>query len=227
MDYFNTEALWRGLPFLWTGLKYTLLLTVVASIVGIFLGSLLALARLSSSKTLSRSATVYVDFMRSTPLVLVIFWVFFVGPLLLQIATGQERPVPISANVAAFVTFSIFEAAYFSEIIRSGIQGIPQGQIYAAQAMGFTQAQSMRFIILPQAFRRVLPVLLTQIINLFQDTSLVYVISATDFLGAASKLAQRDGEITTMYTFVAIVYFAVCYGLSKLTKKIHSKYSYI
>ncbi len=225
MDYFNTEALLRGLPFLWTGLKFTLLLTAVASIVGIFLGCLLALARLSSSKMLSRSATVYVDFMRSTPLVLVIFWVFFVGPLLLQIVTSHERPVPISANVAAFVTFSIFEAAYFSEIIRSGIQGIPRGQIHAAQAMGFTQAQSMRFIILPQAFRRVLPVLLTQIINLFQDTSLVYVISVTDFLGAASKLAQRDGEITTMYTFVALVYFAACFGLSKLTKRVHSRYS--
>lgn len=227
MDYFNTEALLRGLPFLWSGLKYTLLLTAVASVVGILLGSLLALARLSSSRVLSRSATVYVDFMRSTPLVLVIFWVFFVGPLLLQVLTGQERPTPISANVAAFVTFSIFEAAYFSEIIRSGIQGIPKGQIHAAQAMGFTQAQSMRFIVLPQAFRRVLPVLLTQIINLFQDTSLVYVISATDFLGAASKLAQRDGEITTMYTFVAIVYFVVCYGLSKLTKTVHTQYSHV
>lgn len=227
MDYFNTDALLRGLPYLWTGLQYTVLLTAVAAVVGILLGSLLALARLSSSKILSRSASVYVDFMRSTPLVLVIFWVFFVGPLLLQLITGQERPVPISANVAAFVTFSIFEAAYFCEIIRSGIQGIPKGQIYAAQAMGFDHAQSMRFIILPQAFRRVLPVLLTQVINLFQDTALVYVISATDFLGAASKLAQRDGEITTMYTFVAIVYFVVCYGLSKLTRRLHLKYSIV
>lgn len=225
MDYFNTEELLRGMPYLWSGLKYTLLLTVVASIIGIFLGCLLALARLSSSKILSWSAAAYVDFMRSTPLVLVIFWIFFVGPLVLQVVTGQERPVSIGADVTAFVTFSIFEAAYFSEIIRSGIQGIPRGQIYASQAMGFDYGQSMRFIIFPQAFRRVLPVLLTQIINLFQDTSLVYVISATDFLGAASKLAQRDGAITTMYVFVAIVYFIVCYALSKMTKRLHLKYS--
>ena len=225
MDYFNTEALLRGLPYLWSGLQYTLLLTAVASTMGIFLGCLLALARLSSSKVLSRSAAVYVDFMRSTPLVLVIFWVFFVGPLVLQVVTGEERPVSIGANVTAFVTFSIFEAAYFSEIIRSGIQGIPRGQIHAAQAMGLGYGQSMRFIILPQAFRRVLPVLLTQIVNLFQDTSLVYVISATDFLGAASKLAQRDGAITTMYVFVAIVYFVVCYALSKLTRRLHLRYA--
>jgi glutamate/aspartate transport system permease protein len=223
MEYFNAEALLRGVPYLWSGLKYTLLLTLVATVIGVILGSLLALARLSSSPTLSRTASVYVDFMRSTPLVLVIFWVFFVGPLLLQWVTGQERPIPISANIAAFVTFSIFEAAYFSEIIRSGIQGIPRGQIYASQAMGFTQSQSMRFVVLPQAFRRVMPVLLTQVINLFQDTSLVYVISATDFLGAASKLAQRDGEITTMYTFVAITYFLICFVLSKLTKIVHAK----
>lgn len=226
MEYFNVDALLRSAPYLWSGLQYTLLLTLVATVVGISLGSLLALARLSSSPALSRAASIYVDFMRSTPLVLVIFWVFFIGPLLLQWMMGQERPIPISANVAAFVTFSIFEAAYFSEIIRSGIQGIPRGQVYASQAMGFTQSQSMRFIVLPQAFRRVLPVLLTQVINLFQDTSLVYVISATDFLGAASKLAQRDGDITTMYTFIAIVYFFVCYAMSKLTKIIHSKNFY-
>lgn len=221
MDYFNVQALLSGLPYLWSGFRYTLALTVVASTVGMSFGCLLALIRVCASPALSRVVAAYVDLMRATPLVLVIFWVFFVGPLVLQAATGQQRPVPIGANVTAFVTFSVFEAAYFCEIIRGAIQAIPSAQLHAAQALGLGRGQSMRLIVLPQAFRRVLPVLLTQVVNILQDTSLVYVISVTDFLGAAAKLAQRDGTLATMYVFVAMVYFVVCHALSRLTRRLH------
>ena len=225
MNFFDVDAVLRSLPFLWHGLQFTLSLTVVAAVLGIILGSLLAIARLSSWKVLSVGAKLYVNLMRSTPLVLVIFWVFFLSPLILQAISGDARPPAVGANLTAYITFTLFEAAYFSEIIRAGIQSIPRGQIYAGQAIGLTFFQSMRHIILPQAMRKTSPVLLTQIINLFQDTSLVYVISVTDFLGAASKVAERDSTSTTMYIFVAAVYFIICFMLSSVVKRIHLKHA--
>ncbi len=149
--------------------------------------------------------------MRSIPLVLVLFWFFFLMPNVLQCITGGERPPQIGAERTAIITFIMFEAAYFCEIMRAGIQSIPKGQVYPAYALGLTYGQAMRLVVLPQAFRNMIPVLLTQTIILFQDTSLVYVISATDFTGAASKIAQRDGRLVEMYLFVAVVYFVLCY----------------
>jgi len=180
------------LPYLWQGMKYTLELTAIAALGGLFFGTLLALARLSSIKPLSYLAAGYVNLMRSIPLVLVLFWFFFLMPLVLQGMTGSVRPIPIGAERTAIITFILFEAAYFCEIMRAGIQSIPRGQVYSSYALGLTYGQSMRLVILPQAFRNMIPVLLTQTIILFQDTSLVYVISATDFTGAASRIAQRD-----------------------------------
>src|SRR6266487_3341700 len=203
-----------GLPFLWTGFQYTVQLTAVSAIGGLFFGTLLALARLSPVKWLSTFAAGYVNLMRSIPLVLVIFWFFFLMPLVFQSMTGSERPIQIGAERTAIITFIMFEAAYFCEIMRAGIQSIPKGQVYSAYALGLTYGQSMRLVVLPQAFRNMIPVLLTQTIILFQDTSLVYVISGTDFTGAASKIAQRDGRLVEMYLFVALVYFVLCYTLS-------------
>jgi glutamate/aspartate transport system permease protein len=220
---FDFSAIQRGLPFLWTGFKYTVELAVIASIGGVLLGTALALARLSRWHILRWLAAAYVNLMRSIPLILVIFWFFFLSPLILQSITGAERPVPVGAERSAIFTFILFEAALFCEIIRAGIQSIPRAQVQAAHALGLTSAQSMRLIVLPQAFRNMLPVLLTQFIVLFQDTSLVYVISATDFLGAANKLAQRDNTLVEMYVFVAAIYLLLCFALSRLTKRIHSK----
>ena len=208
----------NALPYLWYGMKYTLQLTATSVVGGLFFGTLLALARLSSNKILSNIAAGYVNLMRSIPLVLVIFWFFFLMPQILQGITGSERPIQIGAERTAIITFILFEAAYFCEIMRAGIQSIPRGQVYSAYALGLTYGQSMRLVILPQAFRNMIPVLLTQTIILFQDTSLVYVISATDFVGAASKIAQRDSRLVEMYLFVAVVYFVLCYTLSYLVK---------
>src|SRR5512140_463017 len=217
----------NALPYLWKGFQYTVQLTVIAALGGLFFGTFLALARLSPVKALSMVAAGYVNLMRSIPLVLVLFWFFFLMPQVLQAMTGADRPPQIGADRTAIITFIMFEAAYFCEIMRAGIQSIAKGQVHSAYALGLTYGQSMRLVILPQAFRNMIPVLLTQTIILFQDTSLVYVISATDFVGAASKVAQRDGKLVEMYLFVAVVYFVLCYTLSFGVKHLQRKIAVI
>jgi glutamate/aspartate transport system permease protein len=225
--HLDFDVITRSLPFLWKGFLYTVQLTAIASVGGLFFGTLLALARLSPIKPLSLAAAGYVNLMRSIPLVLVLFWFFFLMPQVLQLVIGGERPPQIGAERTAIITFIMFEAAYFCEIMRAGIQSIAKGQVYSAYALGLTYAQSMRLVILPQAFRNMIPILLTQTIILFQDTSLVYVISATDFTGAASKIAQRDGRLIEMYLFVAVVYFVLCYTLSFGVKRLQKRIAVI
>jgi glutamate/aspartate transport system permease protein len=153
----------------------------------------------------------------------VIFWFYFLVPYIGQWVTGASRPIQVGAFWSSLVTFTIFEAAYFAEIMRAGIQSIPRGQSDAAKAVGMTYSQNMRYIILPQAFRNMIPVLLTQTIILFQDTSLVYVLSITDFLGAASKIAQRDGRLVEMYLFAALVYFVISLAASQLVRMLQKR----
>ena len=221
------DVIGRTFPYLWTGFLYTVQLTAIAAVGGLFFGTFLALGRLSPIKPLSLVAAGYVNLMRSIPLVLVLFWFFFLMPQVLQLVTGGERPPQIGAERTAIITFIMFEAAYFCEIMRAGIQSIAKGQVHSAYALGLTYGQAMRLVILPQAFRNMIPILLTQTIILFQDTSLVYVISATDFTGAASKIAQRDGRLIEMYLFVAVVYFVLCYTLSFGVKRLQKKIAVI
>jgi len=222
---FDWNVILRSLPYLFLdGMRFTLMLTLMATAGGIVIGTLLAMARLSNIPGMSQVAGAYVNLIRSMPLVLVIFWFYFLVPYIGQWITGASRPIQVGAFLSALVTFTLFEAAYFCEIMRAGIQSIPRGQVQAAEALGMSYWTSMREIILPQAFRNMLPVLLTQTIILFQDTSLVYVISVTDFLGAASKIAQRDGRLVEMYLFAAAVYFiislAASYGVRRLQNRI-------
>jgi glutamate/aspartate transport system permease protein len=224
---FDFSIITNSLPYLWKGFQYTIQLTAIAALGGLIFGTLLALARLSSISALSMAAAAYVNLMRSIPLVLVIFWFFFLVPLVLQGLTGAERPPQIGAERTAIITFILFEAAYFCEIMRAGIQSIPKGQVYSSYALGLTYGQSMWLVILPQAFRNMIPILLTQTIILFQDTSLVYVISATDFVGAAAKVAQRDSKLIEMYLFVAAVYFVLCFTLSWGVKRLQQKIAVI
>ena len=165
--------------------------------------------------------------MRSLPLVLIIFWFYFLVPYIGQWLTGASRPVHVGAFTSALVTFMMFEAAYFSEIMRAGIQSISKGQSAAAQALGLTYGQMMRYVVLPQAFRNMLPVLLTQTIVLFQDTSLVYVLSMPDFLGAASKVAERDGRLVKMYLFAAVVYFLISSAASVGVRRLQARISFV
>jgi glutamate/aspartate transport system permease protein len=207
---FDFDVILRTLPYLFLdGMRFTLMLTALAACGGLVFGTLIALLRLSGIKPLAVIATLYVNLMRSLPLVLVIFWFYFLVPYIGQWLTGASRPIKVGAFVSSLITFIMFEAAYFSEIMRAGIQSISKGQPAAAQALGLTYSQTMRYVVLPQAFRNMLPVLLTQTIVLFQDTSLVYVVSITDFLGAASIIGQRDGRLVEMYLFAALVYFTI------------------
>jgi glutamate/aspartate transport system permease protein len=221
---FDFDVIQRSWGYLFReGMTFTVTLTLLAMTGGIVFGTLLAMMRLSAFKPLAWVAGAYVNLMRSVPLVLVIFWFFFLVPYIGAWILREPNPIKVGAWMSAVITFTMFEAAYYAEIMRAGIQSVARGQVWAGYALGLNYWQTMGKVVLPQAFRNMLPVLLTQTIILFQDTSLVYVISATDFLGAASKVANRDYRLVEMYTFVAVVYFVISYGLSTLVKRLQDR----
>jgi glutamate/aspartate transport system permease protein len=225
---FDFDVIERSWVYLFkTGMAFTLELTGFAMVGGILIGTLLAMMRLSKFKALAVVATGYVNLIRSIPLVLVIFWFYFLVPYIGAWIIGAKEPIMVGAFSSSLITFILFEAAYYCEIMRAGIQSIPRGQVGAGYALGMNYWQTMSNVVLPQAFRNMIPVLLTQTIVLFQDVSLVYVLSITDFVGAASKVAQRDGRLVEMYLFVAIVYFVLCYGLSMLVKRLQLRVAII
>ncbi|MDB5860779.1 MAG: amino acid transporter permease [Ramlibacter sp.] len=221
---FDFHVIWRAAPYLFgEGMVFTLTITAIATVGGIALGTVLALARLSGMPGVAQAAAVYVNVFRALPLILVIFLFYFLAPYLGQWITSASRPMQVGARNSAIVTFTLFEAAYFSEIVRSGVQSIPRGQLAAAQALGMRYLQTMAHVVLPQAFRAMAPVLLTQTIVLFQDTSLVYVLSLTDFLGGAAKIAQREGRLVEMYLFAAAVYLAICFTASRVVAHMQAR----
>lgn len=201
-----------SLPFLFEGLQLSLLLTALAIVGGIVLGTLLALARLSGFAPLAFVAAAYVNLIRSVPLILVIFWFYFLVPL----ALGR----PIGGFYSALIAFVLFEAAYYSEIMRAGIQSVPKGQVHAGQSTGLGYWQIQRHVVLPQAFRNMIPILVTQGIILFQDTSLVFVVSLRDFMTASSIVARTEGRLVEMYLFAALVYFTICFAGSLYVRRL-------
>ena len=206
MNAFDWDVIVRALPFLWEGMKISLLLSAAGIAGGVVFGTVLAALRLSAVRPLAMLAGLYVNMFRSLPLILVLFWFYFLMPL----AVG----LPIGALPSAVTAFILFEAAYFCEIIRAGMASVPRGQLFAAKATGMTSLQVLRFVVLPQAFRAMMPVMLTQSIVMFQDTSLVYVITLRDFMTATSVVANRDGRVIELYCFAAVVYFAICFAAS-------------
>jgi len=224
-DFDVIERSWRYL-FL-EGMAFTVKLTVLAMTGGIVFGTLLAMMRLSKVKPLRWAAGAYVDLLRSIPLVLVIFWFYFLVPYIGAWLIRSPDPVKVGAFTSSLLTFIMFEACYYCEIMRAGIQSIPQGQVSAGYAMGLNYWQTMALVVLPQAFRNMVPVLLTQTIVLFQDVSLVYILSISDFVGAASKIAERDGRLVEMYTFVAVVYFIACFALSHHVRRLQARIAVI
>ena len=216
-DQFDTNVILDNLHFLIEGMQLTLLLTIAAICGGLVLGTLLALARLSGFWVLSLVSSTYVNFFRSMPLILVIFWFYFLVPLIL----GQ----PVGGYYSVLIAFVLFEAAYYCEIIRAGIQSVSKGQVYAGQAVGLNYFQNMCYIVLPQAFKNMIPVLLTQAIILFQDTSLVYVVGVKDFLVSADLVANRENRIFEMFTTVACVYLIICLSGSILIRKLQMRYA--
>jgi len=221
---FDFDVIERALPYMGQGMLFTLGLTLLSMLGGIVLGTVLALMRLSSFKVLNVPAGGYVNLLRSTPLILVIFWFYFLVPIAMKKISGDAYATGIGPFYSALIAFTMFEAAYYCEIMRAGIQSVPRGQVHAAYALGLTYGQAMVKVILPQAFRNMVPILLTQGIILFQDTSLVYVVGLTDFMGAASKVAQRDGRLVEMYLFAALIYFLFCYSASHLVKRLQLRY---
>ena len=205
--------------FVLKGLVFSVQLTVIAMVGGIALGTVLALMRLSGKKWLAVPAAFYVNTLRSIPLVMVILWFFLLIPLLI----GK----PMGAELSAMITFTVFEAAYFSEIMRAGIQSVPKGQVYAGYAVGMTYRQTMQLVVLPQAFRNMLPVLLTQTIILFQDTSLVYAIGAYDLLKGFEVAGKNFNRPVETYLVAALVYFVICFSLSMLVRRLQKKIAII
>jgi len=205
--------------FVLKGMLFSVELTIIATIGGIVFGTILALMRLSGNKVLELPAVIYVNGMRSIPLVMVILWFFLLIPFLIGRSIGAE--------LSATITFVAFEAAYFSEIMRAGIQSIPRGQVMAGQALGMTYGQNMRLIVLPQAFRNMIPVLLTQTIILFQDTSLVYAIGAYDLLKGFVTAGKIYGRVEEVYILAALVYFVICFGLSALVRRLQARIAII
>ncbi|MBD9517724.1 amino acid ABC transporter permease [Pseudomonas sp. PDM22] len=210
-----------ALPGLWEGMLTTLQLMVLGVLGGVVLGTILALMRLSSSKVLSNIAGFYVNYFRSIPLLLVITWFYFAVPFILRWITGQDTPV--GAFTSCLVAFMMFEAAYYCEIVRAGIQAIPKGQIGASYALGMTYGQSMRLIILPQAFRKMTPLLLQQSIILFQDTSLVYSVGLMDFLNAARSRGDIIGQPHEFLIFAGLVYFVISFAASFGVKRLQKR----
>ena len=223
---FDWGVIVRNREVLWDGMLMSLKLFAIALAGGIGFGTLLAMARLSSWKILSIPATGFVNLIRSIPFIMAIFWFYFLTPMLVGKITGHQGEA-VGPLTSAIVAFIMVESAYYSEIIRAGIQSIPRGQPWAAFALGMNYWQSMGHIVLPQAFRNMLPIMLTQAIILFQDTSLVYVVGLKDFLGAASKGGQLSGRIVELYLFVAVVYFLVCFGASWVVKRLNERIAVI
>jgi glutamate/aspartate transport system permease protein len=215
MRNLDWSAVIHALPFLWQGLLTTFLLVGLAMVGGILLGTLLAVLRLSAPRPVAAVAAGYVNGLRSIPLIMVIFWFYLLVPLFI----GR----PVGAFTSALIAFTLFEAAYYSEIMRAGIQAISNGQMGAALAMGMSPTQAYRYVILPQALRRMAPVLLTQSVALFQDTSLVYVIGLHDFMTSVGIVAEREARLIELYLFAAFVYFIICYSASRVVKRLQDR----
>ncbi len=216
LSFYNWELFTN---YILKGLVFSVQLTVIATVGGIVVGTFLALMRLSGKPPLVYIATFYVNTMRSIPLVMVILWFFLLIPMLIR--------KPIGADLSATITFIAFEAAFFSEIVRAGIQSVPRGQMFAGEALGMTYGQNMRLIVLPQAFRNMIPVFMTQTIILFQDTSLVYAIGAYDLLKGFEIAGKNYGRPIETYILAAATYFVICFSLSKVVRAVHTKVAII
>ena len=222
MGEMDWGVIWKYREVLWDGMLTSLKLFAIALAGGIFFGTLLAMARLSRWKALSIPAAGFVNLIRAIPFIMAIFWFYFLTPMIVSKFTGQQGEA-VGPFTSAIVAFIMVESAYYSEIIRAGIQSIPRGQPWAAYALGMNYWQSMGHVVLPQAFRNMLPVMLTQAVILFQDTSLVYVVALKDFLGAASKAGQLTGRIVELYLFVALVFFVICFAASWAVKRLQAR----
>lgn len=197
------------------GLKYNVLLTLLAVIMALPIGSLFAVAKLSRFRVIYYPVTIYINILRSCPLLMVLFWVYYALPMLI----GRE----ISVFYAALFAMTIFEIAYFAEFIRSGLQSIAVSQRYAGLATGLKPRQVTRFIILPQALRRMLPSLLTQSIIAFQDSTLASLIGLREILATTKAINSRELRTLLLYGFLAIAFLVMCCFFSRVVREIERR----
>ena len=217
---FDFSAVAQATPYLLQGLLFTVELTVVALTGGILIGTFMAVIRHMGVPVAGEAVRMYVTLMRSIPLIMVLFWFFFLVPLLLGHLTPTGHSVPLGPKFTAFITFTLFESAYYAEIVRAGLKSIDKGQYEGARALGLSNWTMYRSVVVPQVLRVTAPIIMSQIIILFQDTSLVYVLSLTDFLGAAAKIAQRDSKLVEFYSIVAFVYLIICSLGSEVSERL-------
>lgn len=210
-------------PYLLQGLLFSVELTLVAMIGGMLLGTFMANIRHMGVPVASEAVRAYVTLMRSIPLILVLFWFFFLVPLLLGHLTPAGHSIPLGPRFTAFITFTLFESAYYAEIVRAGLKAIDKGQYEGAKALGLSTSSMYWSVVVPQVLRATAPIIVSQTIILFQDTALVYVLSLTDFLGAAAKIAQRDSKLVEFYSTVAVVYLLICSIGSELSERFRKK----
>ncbi len=222
MYEFDWSSIPGAIPLLAKGLLVTMEVTITAIVVGTVWDTILTVASLSSNPVIAKLSAGYVNLFRSVPLVMVILWFYLIVPQGLKAIFGND--IGDIRLTSALVAFALFEAAYYSEIIRAGIQSVAKGQVGAGLALGFTPGQTMRLIVLPQAFRNMTPLLLTQAIILFQDTSLVYVIGLSDFFGTAYKVGDRDGRLVELLLFAGLIYFVICFSASQLVKRLQARF---
>jgi glutamate/aspartate transport system permease protein len=220
---FDFSAVANAAPYLAQGMVFTVELTVFALAGGLVIGTFIAIVRHMHVPVLARLFGWYVTLMRSLPLILVLFWFFFLVPIVLGHLAGVGRPIPIGPTYTAFITFGLFETAYYSEIIRVGLRSVNRGQFEACQALGLSTFDTYRSVVMPQALKVASPIILSQTIILFQDTSLVYVLSLTDLVGAASKVAQLNSRLVEMYLTVAVIYLAICSAASQCVAAIRKR----
>jgi glutamate/aspartate transport system permease protein len=204
------QVIIANFPLLMSGLAKSVQLTVVSILFSVPLGCIIAIGRLSHRRWLSGACTAFVNVLRSNPLILILFWFYFLVPLI----TGRNVN-DLTSIIAAFI---VFFAAYFAEIVRSGIQSVGARQIQAGLSSGLTYAQTMRHIVLPQAIRAMLPALITQCIVVFQGTTVVYVIGYSELLHTAASIAERTVRPVELYVTVAFIYFIVCYSASRIAR---------
>src|SRR5213594_358523 len=195
----------------------TLRLAIPAIILGFILGVFIGFGRLACSRWISTPATIYVEFFRGVPLVMVIFWFWFIIPTLL----GKSLP----EYWVALIAFVIFEAAYLGEIVRAGVQSVPRGQVEAATAVGLTTTQTTRYVVLPQALKNMIPSLVTQFIVLFKDTSLASIIGFMDLTRAAQVVNNREVRPFELYLFIAVVYWICTYSMSRYARHVERRLS--
>ena len=222
---FDFDVIWRNLPFLiiqgFLGFGNfvggTMRLAIPAIILGFLLGIFIGLGRLAPQRWIRIPATLYVEFFRGVPLVMVIFWMWFVVPIALK------RPIP--EFWVALTAFVVFEAAYLGEIVRAGVQSVQRGQVEAATAVGLTSTQTMRYVVLPQALKNMIPSLVTQFIVLFKDTSLASIIGFMDLTKAAQVVNNREVRPFELYLFIAVVYWICTYSMSRYARHVERRLS--